>query len=354
MVQKTLSHTHSPSNDEDTLASPRKSTAFGSAFDTDSKANRYKPITRRRTLQIIGAAGAGAMLPIAALANNKVMTTWSGISLGADADIQLFHPDKIKARKLLKTCLAEITRLEKLFSLYAPDSTIARLNKHGRIDGPPAEFVELLKQAESYSEATRGAFDVTVQGLLCKDTHGEDSMSERAVSARSAAPCKSTHNIIHSNEVSCPSGQEAFTGATKNYSYQQLHIEDNAIWFAQPNMQITLNGIAQGYITDKVTALLKQEGVGNALVNLGEKYAIGTHPKGRNWRVGITGKAGYVELNNQAIATSSNGDYQHIIDPKTGAYAPSQTATVIAPTAAKADAMSTAFAVMGKSGVMRL
>ena len=312
MVQETLNNTNSSSNDEDTLTSPRNSTDFSSAIDTDSKVNRHKPITRRRTLQIIGAVGAGAMLPIAALANTKVMSTWSGISLGADADIQLFYPDKSKARKLLKACLNEITRLEKLFSLYMPDSTVTALNKHGRVDNPPAEFVELLRQAQSYSKATDGAFDITVQGFL-KKPHSQHSAS-----------------------------------------YHALRIEDDAIFFEKPNMQITLNGIAQGYITDKVTALLKREGIEHALVSLGEKYAIGTHPKGRSWRVGITGKSGYVELNNQAIATSSNGDYQHIINPKTGQYARPQTTTVIASTATRADAMSTAFAVMGKSGIIRL
>ena len=51
-----------------------------------------------------------------------------------------------------------------------------------------------------------------------------------------------------------------------------------------PGMAITLNGIAQGYITDRVADLLRNEGFDQAMVDLGEWRALGSHPDGRPWR----------------------------------------------------------------------
>ncbi len=56
---------------------------------------------------------------------------------------------------------------------------------------------------------------------------------------------------------------------------------------AQPGMGITRNGIGQGYVTDRVVELLRAEGVEHALVDMGEIRAIGGHPTGGPWCVGL-------------------------------------------------------------------
>ncbi len=59
-----------------------------------------------------------------------------------------------------------------------------------------------------------------------------------------------------------------------------ISIEDNEIRFLKPGRQITLNGVAQGYISDRVADLLKANGVEHVLVNLGEMVTIDDERRG--------------------------------------------------------------------------
>ena len=126
-------------------------------------------------------------------------------------------------------------------------------------------------------------------------------------------------------------------------------------------MAVTLNGIAQGYITDRVVGLLRARGMTRVLVDLGEPRALGDHPDGRPWRVGIrrpgAGRpAMEVDLADLALATSSGAGspadfayrrFNHLLDPATGHCAdPSRMVTVTAPDATTADALTTALALM--------
>jgi thiamine biosynthesis lipoprotein len=125
-------------------------------------------------------------------------------------------------------------------------------------------------------------------------------------------------------------------------------------------MGITLNGIAQGYITDRAADLLRESGFDNVLVQLGETRALGRPTADRPWRVAVPDprgggpdKAGF-DLVNQAIASSSGlaarfdaaGRHHHLFDPATGASTGrSLGVTVIGERATAADALSTALSV---------
>ena len=126
-------------------------------------------------------------------------------------------------------------------------------------------------------------------------------------------------------------------------------------------MAITLNGIAQGFITDRITDLLRNEGFAQAVVDLGEWRALGEHPAGRPWRAAT--RSGLVELRDNALAVSSgagtpfepSGQFHHIFDPATGASASTLTeAAVIAPRAMIADALATAICVTGETRGIQL
>jgi FAD:protein FMN transferase len=124
-------------------------------------------ITRRRFIGISAAAGGLGLLPFAG--TNKAQAsavTWRGIALGAVASLQIHHPDRAAATKLVQRSLEELRRLERLFSLYREDSILVALNRRGVLEAPPAELVELLVEARRYAELTDGAFDPTVQPLL--------------------------------------------------------------------------------------------------------------------------------------------------------------------------------------------
>jgi thiamine biosynthesis lipoprotein len=145
--------------------------------------------------------------------------------------------------------------------------------------------------------------------------------------------------------------------ATELVDYRALEVEPGAIRLARPGMALTLNGIAPGYMTDRIVELLRNEGLDHALVDIGEIRVIGARADHEPWRAGIRDPfdtrriAMELPLTDQALATSGgygfrfdrDGCFHHIFDPRSGgcphAYA---SVSIVAPTATTADALSTA------------
>jgi FAD:protein FMN transferase len=287
-------------------------------------------LSRRRFISI-SAATLGLGLTVRdAGANPSSIRRWRGVALGADAELILHHPDPNQANKIINACLAEVRRLESIFSLYQPNSALARLNTNSRIAAPPLELVDLLSRARGFAEVTHGAFDVTVQPLW------------KLYAEHFAKP--------NADPAGPPT--EALGKTRARIGYQRLRIDAQEISFAAPGMAITLNGIAQGYITDRVADLLRGFGMTDVLVNMGETRALGGHPDGRPWRIGLEKSLSReINLRDAAIATSGGYGFifapgtglHHIIDPRTGVSpAHWQQVSVIADDATTADALSTA------------
>jgi thiamine biosynthesis lipoprotein len=114
-------------------------------------------------IQIAGAALGMAALPGGASA--AALRSWRGTALGADAGLSLYHPDRGESDRIIAACVAEIRRLESIFSLFDPTSDVSRLNSEGVIDEPPGELMSLLTESQRLGALTGGAFDVTVQPL---------------------------------------------------------------------------------------------------------------------------------------------------------------------------------------------
>lgn len=294
--------------------------------------------TRRRFIAISGAfAGLAVASPSSTLAGrDEQIVEWHGTALGAQASIRLSHPDRDRARLLISRCIGEIRRLESIFSLYESDSALAMLNRDGHLSGPPPELVELLDLARGVSAATDGAFDVTVQPLWRRYAE---------------------HFSAGGQEGSAPDVDDVL----RLVDFRSVDIDGHAIRLARSGMAVTLNGIAQGYITDRVAALLRSEGIGDLLLDLGELLAAGEHPDGRPWRAGIRdpqdliGTVGRLDLRDVALATSGGygtvfdreGRFTHLLDPRTGRSAPARRGvSVLAASAAIADGYSTAFSLM--------
>src|SRR5689334_13706460 len=123
-----------------------------------------EPLSRRRFITITAAAAGLPLLPLhfsaaSPASSEEVLRTWRGVALGADAALQLHHPDPAAADRLIERCRAEVARLERVFSLYRADSALSRLNEAGILTDPPLDLVRLLGEAERFSRATEGAFD---------------------------------------------------------------------------------------------------------------------------------------------------------------------------------------------------
>jgi len=297
-------------------------------------------VHRRRFIAISAAVAGLPLLPLAThAAAPPLLRVWTGAALGADAMLQIHHPDPMAADRLIARALAEVQRLERVLSLYEEDSALCRFNRAGVLDDPPLDLVRVLAEAHHYHALTSGAFDVTVQPLW--DLYA-------------------AHFTRPDADPAGPS-PVAVSAALERVGQGALEVAPDRVVFDRPCMAATLNGIGQGYVTDRVVELLRSEGVEHALVDMGETRAVGTHPAGGSWRVGIEDPAvpgqvaERVSLTNRAIATSggygtqfdSAGRFNHIFDPTNGHTSWRYRAiSVVAPTATEADALSTAFCLM--------
>lgn len=283
-------------------------------------------LTRRRALGLVAAA-AGLPLVLRATRATAEVVTWHGRALGAPATLILHHPDRQAAERLVAACAAELDRLEGILSLYRADSALSELNRTGALAAPPPELVAILADCRAFHALTAGAFDPTVQPLwrLYADHF------QRGGGAVGPSPA-------------------AVAEARASVGLDAVHASADRIALGRPGMALTLNGIAQGWITDRIVDRLRAAGVTSTLVDMGEIRGVGGP-----WRIGIDGSAETLALTDRAVATSAPqgfafdpaGRFTHIIDPRTGA-TPARYAriTVTASTAAEADALSTGFALM--------
>jgi thiamine biosynthesis lipoprotein len=153
--------------------------------------------------------------------------------------------------------------------------------------------------------------------------------------------------------------------------FGDVMFDENRVALGRHGLALTLNGIAQGFATDRIVDLLQSAGITHSLVNVGESRALGSRPDGNAWAVGIADSneplrvAETLRITDRAVATSGGygfrfdpeGHFTHLFDPRTG-FSPNRYASVttISPTATEADALSTAFAILSKgeiNGVLR-
>jgi FAD:protein FMN transferase len=296
-------------------------------------------LTRRRMIAIVAAAAGSAFLAGVRTARAGDPVRWHGSALGAQVSIEIYHPDRAEALRLVDRCVLDVRRLERQFSLYRVDSDICTLNRTGILVSPDADMVALLKASLLFADLTNGAFDPTVQPLW--QLYAGHFSSDRP-------------------DPEGPS-TEQLTEALAKVGCAGLLVSEDRIALTRRGAAITLNGIAQGYATDHVVQNLRRAGLSTTLVNMGEIRAIGARLDGTPWRVGLADPdrpsvlTETIDLVDRAVATSagagfrfdSKGRFTHLFDPSTGR-SPSlyRTVSVIAPTATEADALSTAFSLM--------
>jgi thiamine biosynthesis lipoprotein len=304
---------------------------------------RPRVLTRRRLIRI-AAAVAGLPLAIAAVratAPRAQMFRWEGRVLDDEAELALWHPDAALCRRVILKVKAEVARYERIFSLYQGDSEISRLNAAGALRNPAPELRAVIEESQRFGVLTGGAFDISVQPLwqlyqahFWSQTHVVPDILARARDVARA--------LVDFSRIE--------TGASR-------------IAFAREGMGITLNSIAQGFITDAITDLLRNEGFETAVVDLGEFRTLGRHPDGRPWRISVrnapvtSGADRVIELADMALAVAGgygtifepSGRFHHIFEPQTGASANRLAdAAVTAPRASMATALAVAICVLGE------
>ncbi len=246
---------------------------------------------------------------------------WNGRGFGADLSIKIRGTRSSTLDHSLIKLRAEIAYLESVFSLYDPDSEISKLNRNSFISEPSKPFIELLEQCRVLHSMTNGIFDPTIQALW--------------------------HAMAWNNDI-----------AKTRVGFEYLSFNPEFIKFKHSGMSLTLNGIAQGYATDRIAALARKMGFQQCLINIGEIAALGGP-----WHVGVENfqakHLAVAKLQNNAIATSSSdamriGKHSHILNPVSGEPPSWKTVSVQTNTATLADGLSTAMVFLDRTQIAKL
>lgn len=299
--------------------------------------------TRRQWIGfVLGSGAALAGVPAGAVTpalDPMTALTWRERVLrgfGTTLWLRAGHADAAVVERGLDAAVVSIRHVERLMSLFDPDSAVSRLNRDGVLHDPHPDLVRVLQLAREVSADSRGAFDVTVQPLwlLWQRTARE-------------------------GRLPAPAELQAARGRT---GWRHVQLSDSRIAFARRGMAITLNGIAQGYAADLAREALRTHGIADALLDTGEWQPLGCSPERGAWRLGIADPRDAQRLlatlvsDGRAIACSSDDKlafsadhrHHHILDPHTGDSPPHLATTVVAaPSCALADAL-TKVAFMGR------
>ncbi len=251
------------------------------------------------------------------------------------------------AIELATRALDVVDELEIQMTVYRDDSEIALLNASAHLGPVMVEprLFSLLERAIAIGEATEGAYDVTSGALSVAwgFTRGPRQIPDR----------------------------EALADARARTGLRHLTLDRQAmtVAFDRPGVSINLGSIGKGYAIDRAAGVVRDHWFPtSALIHGGRSslFALGSPPDqfGGRWEVAVRNPldsespVGRVRLRNRGMGTSGASFqqfeeggrvYGHLIDPRTGEppEAGPLSVTVLAPTAAEADALSTAFYLLG-------
>lgn len=268
----------------------------------------------------------------------------SRLLMGTVVEIVALGPDPALLEAAVNAAFAEIARIEALMTPHQPDSDVARLSAASEELAVAAETAEVIALGLQVASASGGALDLTLGRL--KALWGIETEAPRV-----------------------PEPEE-LAAALQGSGPAALQLDGLRVRKTAPQLAVDLGAVAKGYAVDRAVAVLRAAGVSRASVNAGgDLYLLGDHA-GRPWRIGIQHPrqqqqvAATLLVADQAVVTSGDYErffekdgvrYHHIFDPRSGRPAGlCQSATVVAPTAALADALSTAVFVLGPEAGLAL
>lgn len=240
----------------------------------------------------------------------------------------------------MEAAFREVQRVDFLMSHYREDSEISRVNRDaGKKETKVSpEILRMIERAIEFSSLSEGAFDITIGPVFRLWNFREGKFPE----------------------------EKNLRENLKKVGYRQIKIDRSrsSIFLQEEGMEIDLGAIAKGYAVDSASAVLKEKGIENFLVNAGGDLKVsGSKEKGVPWIVGIQ----HPRLPSQMVAklsprqagVATSGDYKkffiergeryhHLLNPSTGTPAREcQSVTVMAPSVMAADALATAVFVLG-------
>lgn len=229
--------------------------------------------------------------------------------------------------------------LESVFSRTLPESELYRLNESGSMT-VSAPLLEVIELALHFSELTEGCFDPTMGAVSALYNFSSDAPAL-------PAPDDLRENLTH-------------------VGWENITVRGSTVTLGDPEAVLDLGAVAKGYAADRMKALLAERGVAHAIINLGGNIlCLGGRPDGKDFAIGVqypsresTEIVETVHLSDLSVVTSgvyqrffeNNGEiFHHILDPQTGMSVRNglSSVTVIGPSSAVCDALSTACFALG-------
>ena len=245
------------------------------------------------------------------------------------------------AAEIGQTALDEIDRLEAQLTVFRDTSEVSRLNAEASHHPVRVEqnLFDLLALAQSIHDDSEGAFDVSVGALI--KAWGFFRRAGRVPSPTERSEVRERIGMQHI----------------------VLDAQRQTVFYQRPGLEINLGSIGKGYALDRAALLANTR---NILLHGGHSSMLARGnetPTASGWTVGLSDpqrpqcRRALVHLRNRALATSAithqhfeheGRKLGHLLDPRSAWPAAGMlSATVTAPTAAEADALATAFFILG-------
>lgn len=262
-------------------------------------------------------------------------------------ELVMFGDDPSRLRAAGEEAFREIEALDAQLSMYRPESDISLINARAGLEPVRIEpqLFALLTRAVELSQATDGAFDITIAPLM-----------------RAWGLAGGRGRIADEDEL-----EEARNRVGS--SHIRLNETNSTVFFDREGMQIDLGAIGKGYAIERAVDVLRESGATSALIHGGTStiYALGAPPDADAWRVAIYDPVKQaplpesLDLRDCSLSVSAvhgksfeheGRQYGHVIDPRTGE--PTNAALLAAvwgPSPTDTDALSTALLVLGEAGL---
>lgn len=266
----------------------------------------------------------------------------------------VYHMTYLADENLQDSIEAELNKFDLSLSMFNEKSTLSKINNSGTegfdLSKDPWAY-RVISESLKISEMTNGAFDITVAPLVNAWGFGFKKNSDV------------TDTVIDS--------------LRKLVGYKLLMLKEKTLYKKYPGMMLDASAVAKGYSCDVIAELFERHGISDYMIEIGGEMALkGKNPEAGKWRIGISvpnddstsSNMDWQEklvLTDKCIATSGNyrrfyikdgKKYAHTINPATGY--PIQhsllSATVVADNCLTADALATAFMVMGVDKALKL
>ena len=283
--------------------------------------------------------------------NPEGLHEFTGQTMGSTYSVKVVVPPErwaAIAENVGPAIQAELDLVNGRMSTYRPDSELSRFNQFAETTpfSMSRETIEVFQLAQQVSEASGGAFDVTVGPLVNAWGFGPEERSLQGPSDEELAKLR------------------------ERVGYHMLEIDAAAstVRKARPDIYCDLGAVAPGYAVDRVAEALERLGINNYMIEVGGEVRTRGDKGGGGWHIGIERpESGFQEaiykriaMSPEGMAMATSGDYRnyyevagvrlsHTIDPKTGRPIAHHLAsvTVLAATCAVADAYATAINVLG-------